>query len=290
MVGSLPPVTEFGAVPFDEPIPGGDLYRCIECALLYKDHDWTPERLRELYAKVPTEEWDNAEGKRPDFALAAEVLEGVAGGPRILDIGCFAGHFLHGLPSRFQKYGIEVNPKARAIARERGINVISEDFESLPGGEYEAFFDVVVAMDVIEHSFDPARFVAESGRLVKPGGCLIISTGNADAPTFRWMAPSYWYCSYAEHMVFPSPRWISWVADKAGFKVESVRCYSHAARSLAGFARQTMANAFYRFSPGAYQYVRDSKGSGAARRRRVLGPPTWNQARDHFLVVLEKNR
>jgi ubiquinone/menaquinone biosynthesis C-methylase UbiE len=39
-------------------------------------------------------------------------------------------------------------------------------------------FDVVAAADVIEHVEDPGRFVAESARVLRPGGVLFLATPN----------------------------------------------------------------------------------------------------------------
>jgi SAM-dependent methyltransferase len=42
-------------------------------------------------------------------------------------------------------------------------------------------FDVVVALEVIEHLLDPDAFLDEALRVLAPGGCLILSTPRLDA-------------------------------------------------------------------------------------------------------------
>ena len=39
-------------------------------------------------------------------------------------------------------------------------------------------FDVVLAMEIVEHVADPAAFVATCAELVRPGGLLVVSTIN----------------------------------------------------------------------------------------------------------------
>jgi ubiquinone/menaquinone biosynthesis C-methylase UbiE len=39
-------------------------------------------------------------------------------------------------------------------------------------------FDIVIAIEVIEHITDHDTFISESSRILKPGGCLLLSTPN----------------------------------------------------------------------------------------------------------------
>ena len=63
-----------------------------------------------------------------------------------------------------------------------------------------ARFDVVCAMEVVEHVVDPAAFIANACTMVKPGGLFFCSTLNRTAKSFalaivgaefvlRWVAP-----------------------------------------------------------------------------------------------------
>ncbi len=72
---------------------------------------------------------------------------------------------------------VEPTPQMAAACRERGVDVVEARIEDaagmLPGA------DVLVAFEVIEHLFDPARFVADCARIVRPGGLLVLSCPNA---------------------------------------------------------------------------------------------------------------
>jgi 2-polyprenyl-6-hydroxyphenyl methylase / 3-demethylubiquinone-9 3-methyltransferase len=47
--------------------------------------------------------------------------------------------------------------------------------------EGQAAFDIVLNLEVVEHVADPAQFLADTARLVKPGGLMIVATLNKTA-------------------------------------------------------------------------------------------------------------
>jgi len=102
-------------------------------------------------------------------------------GFRILDVGCGGG--------------LLCEPLARLGATVVGIDAVSENIttaqkHALDNGlsiDYqtstiESFqkdpFDVVIAMEIIEHVDNPALFLEHCDRLTQPDGCLILSTLN----------------------------------------------------------------------------------------------------------------
>jgi 2-polyprenyl-6-hydroxyphenyl methylase / 3-demethylubiquinone-9 3-methyltransferase len=81
----------------------------------------------------------------------------------------------------FAVTGIDADATALAVARDHagaqglGIDYRDDDVERLAR---DRRFDVVLALEVVEHAADPALFVASAASLVKPGGALILSTIN----------------------------------------------------------------------------------------------------------------
>lgn len=128
-------------------------------------------------------------------------LEGLS----ILDIGCGGGILSEPL-SRLGADVLGIDPAAgnievaRAHAEETGAParyraVTAEDLAA-----EGARFDVVCAMEVVEHVVDPAAFVATACSMVKPGGLFFAATLNRTAKSFalaivgaefvlRWVAP-----------------------------------------------------------------------------------------------------
>ena len=94
----------------------------------------------------------------------------------ILDVGCGTGGTMRALRSRFPKAqikGVEPVEGAARIAADTGCDVISGMFQHLPV-EGESF-DVVMALDVLEHLADDGLGLAEAFRALRPGGRLIVT-------------------------------------------------------------------------------------------------------------------
>ncbi|HEX8142194.1 MAG TPA: class I SAM-dependent methyltransferase [Pyrinomonadaceae bacterium] len=89
--------------------------------------------------------------------------------PRILDVGCGTGANLEMLARFGEAEGVDVSPEALSFCRERGLqNVRLGAAERLP---YEdESFDLVTALDVVEHLDDDTAGLREMRRVLKPGG------------------------------------------------------------------------------------------------------------------------
>ncbi len=90
---------------------------------------------------------------------------------KVLDVGCSGGFFLDTLSSKFNKYGIEIDPEAARYANQHyGFNVTCGKIE-----DYEGEFDVVVMRGVIEHFPNPGEVMSNVYGLLKKGGWLYIA-------------------------------------------------------------------------------------------------------------------
>jgi SAM-dependent methyltransferase len=104
---------------------------------------------------------------------------------RVLDVGCATGYIaLLLMQLDHQVTGIELNASMAAEARARGVEVLEHDLEE-PLPLPDSSFDVVHACEIIEHLFDTEGFLEELGRILAPGGVLILSTPNLNSLTNR---------------------------------------------------------------------------------------------------------
>ncbi len=102
-------------------------------------------------------------------------------GLEILDVGCGAGNMIHHLSAYGRVRGVELDPRPVKIAQARGYDVRQAD--AARGIPFEdSAFDLVTALDVIEHADDDRSILSEAQRVLKPGGHLLVTT-----PAFQWL-------------------------------------------------------------------------------------------------------
>ena len=111
--------------------------------------------------RAPLVRWLEAEARR----AAADL------GPfRMLDVGCGEMPYLALFePHAREIVGLDTLDNPRAALR--------GPIESIPAED--ASFDVVLCAQVLEHADDPAQGVRELGRVIRPGGRVLLSTHGA---------------------------------------------------------------------------------------------------------------
>jgi len=101
--------------------------------------------------------------------------------PRILDVGCGTGANLLMLSQFGDAEGVDVSEDALAFCRERGLkNVKLGAGEELPYDD--GTFDLVTALDVVEHMDDDLAGLREMQRVLRPGGRVLLFV-----PTFMFL-------------------------------------------------------------------------------------------------------
>jgi len=116
-------------------------------------------------------------------------LMGCLKGLRILDIGCGAGILSEPL-ARLGAELVGIDPAAENIevarlhASESGVAVDYRATTAETLAEAGERFDVVLAMEVVEHVVDVPAFVATCAGMVKPGGLLVTATLNRTLKSF----------------------------------------------------------------------------------------------------------
>lgn len=136
------------------------------------------------------------------FGREATRLDSLAG-LRILDIGCGGGILCEPL-ARLGATMVGVDPVAGNIAAARhhgAATGLAIDYRCATAEAMAAAgeaFDVVLAMEVIEHVADVDAFVAACAALLRPGGLLFVSTINRTLKSYALLIVA------AEHIL----RWI----------------------------------------------------------------------------------
>lgn len=141
------------------------------------------------------------------------------GGRRALDLGCGAGLNLDHLSRYAQPVGTDFSEEALRFCRRRGHQMLCKaDAAALPFPDRE--FDIITALDVLEHLDDDLAALLELKRTLKPGGLLVVSVPAYPA---LW---SYWD-DILGHRRRYTVKMMRDVVKKAGLRVRKVS-YSNA--------------------------------------------------------------
>lgn len=98
----------------------------------------------------------------------------------ILDVGCGTGKSMDELSSLGGVWGVDISDEALLFCKKRNLTHVKKgEAEHLPF--QKDFFDVVCALDVLEHVDDEAS-IREIKRVLKNNGFIIISV-----PAFSWL-------------------------------------------------------------------------------------------------------
>ncbi len=100
------------------------------------------------------------------------------------------------------------------LARIKGIPILKQgDLPSLKGS-----FDIVTAIEVVEHIPDPLDCLKQIRELLKPGGLLFLTTGNAEP--VRNKVARWGYATPEIHVSFFEPQTLQRAMAATGFRTE----------------------------------------------------------------------
>ncbi len=160
---------------------------------------------------------------RRNFARRVARLGAPAPGARLLDVGAAYGFAVaEARAAGWRAFGVEISAAgARRAASASGGRVVIADAAALPFAA--AAFDAVTLWDVLEHLPDPHAAVATASACLRPGGRLVLTTGDVGSVVARLSGPRWHLYSIPEHLFFFTRRSLRRLLGAHGLRVESMR-------------------------------------------------------------------
>jgi len=183
------------------------IVRCPACGLVFYDGSVVPT---EVYTKdyfVGGEYLDYLADKatiQRNFRQRIRDVRRLVPHGRLFEIGSAYGFFLELASQHWEVRGVEIVAQAAAYARTTlGLDVEVGDFLNLP--DEVGRYDAICMWDVIEHLVHPRLVLAKASRWLKPGGYLVITTGDINSRMSRFRGSRWRLIDPPTHMYYFSP-------------------------------------------------------------------------------------
>jgi 2-polyprenyl-3-methyl-5-hydroxy-6-metoxy-1,4-benzoquinol methylase len=171
---------------------------CAVCGLGYLNPRPRADLIQRFYEEdyftgVAFDTWDSGlklnldpsksglEEKEKTLPRSVEIVAHKFGGFQnkdVLEIGCATGDLLFKIKNEGGRArGLEISDFASRFARQRGLDVKTGTIDDFASRNPEAF-DILIALEVIEHVLSPTEFMKFSAQLLRPNGLLVMSTPN----------------------------------------------------------------------------------------------------------------
>ena len=207
-------------------LPELKLHRCAQCHSLWAvDGRKDDNIIADAYQRVGDAYFDSPNND-PRYVKFYKNLEQLVKpyvvGRAILDVGCGDGVFLATISNDWCKRGIEPSASGVRLARQKKLAVDQATLDT-SAREYQA--DLISALDVIEHVIDPHGFMDSLKQHLRPGGGVLLLTGDADSYPARIAGPQWSYLRWCGHISVFSQSGLRKLLEAHGFEVVAwTRC------------------------------------------------------------------
>jgi len=203
------------------------------------------------------------------YTLRSDRITRIRPPGKVLDVGCGRGLLLNKLRERgWEVHGTELSDEAAIYAREHlGIPVRTGSLlkANFPAEE----FDLVLLWHVLEHLHDPRAVLAEIGRILKPGGGLLVAVPNLSSWEARATGTHWFHLDVPRHLTHFTDEALRNALDESGFAIRQAGYFS-AEFDFFSFIQSTQ-NALGLHHNLLYNLLRTRSAKVVERGRR----PSW---------------
>ena len=154
--------------------------------------------------------------------LGPEVMVKIKKSQKLADIGCAKGQLLRLLHSEFKKpkknlYGFDSSKSFVKEAKKTFPCVYLWDFAKKQSPKQK--FDVVFALDVLEHIGNPVRFLKNLASLMKKESLLVLCTPNINSLSYSIQKNRWFGFKDKTHKIFYCRASLSYLLEQNGLKI-----------------------------------------------------------------------
>lgn len=213
---------------------GGSIHRCGGCGLAFRaEREFLAAEAQHLSQGYHFD-LDMREYDRVHVPLFTEYLGRLPGGlsrgvlrrQALLDLGCARGTLLRTAEALGYGRLLGIEPSLHDLEELRRRHPRWELFDR-PLSESpipDASVDAITAIDVLEHLPDPAGDLRAACRILRPGGALLLVTGNWDSDCAQAHGAEWEYFYTAGHINFFSPATLERALRESGFASVRIQC------------------------------------------------------------------
>ncbi|NQT90533.1 MAG: methyltransferase domain-containing protein, partial [Candidatus Omnitrophica bacterium] len=196
-----------------------EIVECLECGLIYTLSQDSRASLLEEYSSMEDGLYlKEANGRRKAAKRVLDEISDFKKKGRLLEIGCACGFLLdEARQSGWEASGIEPSRWAAEYARDAlGLDVTNgalEDSDIDKGA-----FDVIVAIDVLEHLSDPKSALKKMRESLKEDGLLYVAIPDISSAASR-LFKSRWWGIKRHHLYYFTKETLRLLLEREGFEV-----------------------------------------------------------------------
>jgi SAM-dependent methyltransferase len=210
---------------------GFDVLLCPSCGLLFRRNLPTPEEVDAIYGLEYFKGEADGSGQgyldyvadeaahRAGARRRLDSLERLVPRGRLLDVGAAAGFFVDEARARgWEASGIDVSEPMVDWGRRELHAPLARATLDNPGVGAESL-DALTMWDYIEHSIDPRADLNASRALLRPGGVLALSTGDAATVVARISGSRWHLLTPRHHNFFFTAKTLTELLTSSGFEL-----------------------------------------------------------------------
>lgn len=202
--------------------------RCLNCSHVFCSP--LPKNIYKNYEDVVDSQYLHYTISIRDSAnIILPMIKKIIPTGKVLDVGCATGEFLSvAREFGYAVEGLELSRWSSKIAKNKKIKVYRMLLKTL-ASRYSERYDVVTLFGVVEHFENPKKEMEYIKKILKPGGIVVIWTGDVNSISSHILKRNWWYWQ-GQHIQYFSSKSLNVLAKKCGLKHLFTKTYPFVAR------------------------------------------------------------